>query len=104
MKILGTRVLIEIDKMELHKFSQGGIEIPEMARYKPTEGTILAIGNGRSDDKVGNLLLQEVKIGDRVRVNSEMGSQHTGKDADGLRRRIFSIHDVLALLIPENAV
>ena len=49
VKPLGDRVLVQpLEEKELKK---GGIVIPDTAKEKPQEGTVVAIGTGKLDDK-----------------------------------------------------
>jgi chaperonin GroES len=78
LKPLGDRVVVE--PLEKEEKTASGIILPETAKEKPQEGTVLAAGPGRTDDdgkripmdvKVGNVVLYaryagtEVKIDDR---------------------------------------
>ena len=45
--------------------SAGGIIIPDTAKEKPQEGTVVAVGSGHRDEK-GSFQPLEVKVGDKV--------------------------------------
>ncbi len=51
-----------------------GIVIPDTAKEKPQEGTVLAVGPGRIDDK-GNRVPLDVKVGDRVLFGKWSGTE-----------------------------
>jgi chaperonin GroES len=63
MKPLGDRVIVE--PLEQDEQTASGIILPETAKEKPQEGTVLAVGPGRVDDD-GKRLPMDVKVGDVV--------------------------------------
>ncbi len=71
IKPLNDRVLIE--RVEADAKTAGGILLPDSAKEKPTEGRIVATGDGRRSDK-GDRLPLSVKIGDRVLFGSYAGT------------------------------
>ncbi len=69
---LHDRVLVK--KIEEVEKTAGGIIIPDTAKEKPTEGEVVAVGDGtRSDD--GKVLPLQVKVGDRVLFGKWSGSE-----------------------------
>ena len=92
LKPLGDRVLVEpVEEKEVKK---GGIIIPDTAKEKPTEGVVVALGTGKTDDN-GKKLPFEVKKGDRVLVSKYGGTE---LKLDGKEYRIFSSDDILAVI------
>jgi chaperonin GroES len=71
-----------------------GIVIPDTAKEKPQEGTVLAIGPGKRSD-TGDLIPMDVKEGDRV-MYSKYGGTEIKVDGDELL--ILSSRDVLAIV------
>ena len=71
-----------------------GIVIPDTAKEKPQEGTILAIGPGKRSD-TGDLIPMEVKAGDRVMYSKYGGTEIK---VDGEELLILSSRDVLAIV------
>lgn len=57
------RVLVK--RIESEQKTAGGIIIPDNAKEKPLEGEIVAVGQGKVNDK-GELRPLQVKEGDRV--------------------------------------
>jgi chaperonin GroES len=92
LKPLGDRVLVE--PAEEKEVKKGGIIIPDSAKEKPTEGIIVALGTGKTDDQ-GKKLPFEVKKGDRVLVSKYGGTEIK---LDGKEYRIFSSDDILAVI------
>ena len=92
LKPLGDRVLVEpVEEKEVKK---GGIIIPDTAKEKPTEGIVVALGTGKTDDN-GKKVAFEVKKGDRVLVSKYGGTEIK---LDGKEFRIFSSDDILAVI------
>lgn len=60
---LHDRVLVE--RIETEEKTAGGIYIPENAKEKPLEGTVVSVGKGRITES-GELRPVSVKAGDRV--------------------------------------
>ena len=69
---LGDRVLVQsVDDDEQVK---GGIIIPDSAKEKPQQATIIALGTGKKDDD-GNAVDFLVKVGDVVLVSKYGGTE-----------------------------
>ncbi len=83
-----------IQRLDEDEKTSGGIIIPDSAKEKPQQGTVIAAGPGRRDDK-GNLIAIEVKKGDRVLFSKYSGSDVT---LGGDEHLIISEDDVLAIL------
>ena len=92
VKPLGDRVLVEA--VEEKETKKGGIIIPDSAKEKPTEATIIALGTGKTDDD-GKKVPFEVKKGDRVLVSKYGGTEIK---LDGKEYKIFSSDDLLAII------
>ena len=71
IKPLNDRVLIE--RVEADEKTAGGILLPDSAKEKPTEGRIVATGDGRRTDK-GERIPLSVSKGDRVLFSSYAGT------------------------------
>ena len=92
MKPLGDRVLVE--PVEEKETKKGGIIIPDSAKEKPTEGIIVALGTGKTDDD-GKKVPFEVKKGDRVLVSKYGGTEIK---LDGKEYKILGADDILAII------
>lgn len=64
---LADRVLIEPAAAE--EKTASGIYIPDTAKEKPLEGTIIAVGNGKKDEPL------TVKVGDKVLYGQYAGTE-----------------------------
>jgi len=92
LRPLGDRVLVE--PAEEKETKKGGIIIPDTAKEKPTEGIVVALGTGKTDDN-GKKVAFEVKKGDRVLVSKYGGTEIK---LDGKEYKILSSDDVLAVI------
>ena len=74
MKIrpLGDRILVKAEEPKEKKI--GGIIIPDTAKEKPQEGTVIAAGNGRIG-KDGKVIPMEIKVGDKVLYGKYSGTE-----------------------------
>jgi len=92
LKPLGDRVLVEpVEEKEVKK---GGIIIPDTAKEKPTEGLIMALGTGKTDDN-GKKVPFEVKKGDRVLISKYGGTE---VKLNGKEYKILNSDDILAVV------
>ncbi len=72
----------------------GGLFIPDNAKEKPLEATVVAVGAGKRLDD-GTIQLLTVKPGDRILIGKYAGSD---VKIDGADHLIVSEDDVLAIL------
>ena len=89
---LHDRLLVK--RLAEHEEKHGSIVIPDSAKEKPQEGTVVAIGTGRvtEDGKVRPL---EVKVGDTVLFGKY---SVTEIKLDGVEHLLIREDDVLAIL------
>ncbi|HET8591732.1 MAG TPA: co-chaperone GroES [Nakamurella sp.] len=87
---LEDKILVQANEAETTTAS--GIVIPDTAKEKPQEGTVLAVGPGRIDDN-GNRVPLDVAEGDVV-IYSKYGG--TEVKYGGQEYLILSARDVLA--------
>jgi len=94
MKIrpLADRIVVKRTKEE--EKTKGGIIIPDTAKEKPVEGTVVAVGNGKvlKDGKQRPL---DVKAGDRILFGKYSGTE---VKLDGEEHVILREDDVLAVV------
>ena len=95
MKIrpLNDRILVQ--RVEEEEKTAGGIIIPDNAKEKPVEGTIIAVGPGKFND-AGEPIALQVKEGDTV-----LFSKYGGTDVriDGEDYLIMREDDVLGVIV-----
>ncbi len=87
---------ILVRRIEENDKSKGGIIIPDTAKEKPTEGEVLAVGNGKVQTN-GAVRKPDVKVGDRVLFGAYGGTE---VKLDGEDRLIIREDDVLGILAP----
>jgi len=91
LKPLADRVIVK--PMEAEEQTKGGIILPDTAKEKPVEGTVVAAGPGRISDD-GKLIEMQIKKGDKVLYGKYSGSEVTVEGEDYLIMResdIFAI-------------
>ncbi len=84
---LADRVLLEPKEAETK--TAGGLYIPDTAKEKPQQGTVIAAGPGKKDEPM------EVKVGDVVLYGKYAGTEVTVEDKKYL---IVKQSDILAIL------
>jgi chaperonin GroES len=89
---LEDRLLVRPEEGE--ETTASGIVIPDTAKEKPQEGTVLAVGPGKRSD-TGDLVPMDVKEGDRV-IYSKYGGTEIKYEGEDLL--ILSARDVLAIV------
>ncbi len=89
---LGDRVVVKPQARE--EVTRSGIVLPDTAKEKPQRGTIVAVGNGRVNDK-GDRIALDVKAGDNVLFAKYAGTEFKLEDDDLL---ILSEKDILAII------
>jgi chaperonin GroES len=87
IKPLADRVLIEPTAAETR--TSGGIIIPDTAKEKPLQGTIVAVGNGTKDEEM------ILKPGDQVLYGKYAGTE---LEHEGTKYLIMRQSDVVAIL------
>lgn len=89
---LHDRVLVEPKAPE--ETTAGGIIIPDTAKEKPQEGTIVAVGGGKKLDD-GKIQPLDVKVGDKVLYGKYGGTEIT---VDGKEMLIMRESDIYAVV------
>ena len=81
-KPLGNRVVVQPNE-EDQQVSSGGIYIPDTAKEKPQEGTVVAAGPGRMTDD-GSRIPMEIAVGDKVVYSKYAGTEYKEGDIEYL--------------------
>jgi len=92
LKPLADRLVVEPTEQE--EMTASGIYVPETAKEKPQEGTVIAAGPGRKDDD-GKRIAMDIAKGDRVLYARYAGTEVKLEDKKYL---ILKESDVLATL------
>jgi len=89
---LGDRVLVEPSQRE--EKTPAGIVLPDTAKEKPQEGTVIAVGSGALN-KDGQRIPLEVKVGDRVLFSKYAGTEIKYEGKEYLIMKESDIHAVI---------
>jgi chaperonin GroES len=92
LKPLGDRLVVEPQEQE--ETTASGLVLPETAKEKPQQGTVIAAGPGRRDDD-GKRVELDVAVGDIVLYAKYAGTE---VKIDGKKLLILKESDVLALV------
>ena len=95
IKPLADRVVVEPLEKDEETFAGGKLVLPDTAKEKPQQGSVLAVGPGRLDED-GKRIPMEVKVGDTVVYAKYSGTQFK---AEGGQEILFlKESDILAIL------
>ena len=92
LRPLGDRVVLKPSARE--EMTKSGIVLPDTAKEKPQEGSILAVGPGRILDD-GKREAMDVKVGQKVLYGKYAGTEFK---VDGDELLIVSQKDILAIV------
>ncbi|HEY7496568.1 MAG TPA: co-chaperone GroES [Candidatus Tectomicrobia bacterium] len=92
LRPLHDRILVR--RLEEEEQQRGGIIIPDTAKEKPQQATVLAVGSGRITDD-GKVQALDVKAGDKVVFGKYSGTE---VKVDGEELLIIREDDVLGIL------
>ena len=92
LKPLTDRVIVKPMKQE--EKTKGGIIVPDTAKEKPVEGTVIAVGPGKVSED-GKLVKMEVKEGDKILYGKYSGTEVTVEGEDYL---IMHESDIFAII------
>jgi chaperonin GroES len=94
MKIKPMQDRVIVKRMEEEEKTKGGIIIPDSAKEKPQEGTVVAVGPGKAADN-GQIVAMTVKEGDRVLFSKYAGTEIKIDDEEHL---IMREDDILGII------
>ncbi len=89
---LHDRVIVK--RVEEETTTASGIVLPGSATEKPSEGEVLAVGNGKQLDN-GDVRALEVKVGDKVLFGKYSGSE---VKVDGEEVIVMREEDIMGIL------
>ena len=94
MKVRPLQDRVLVRRVAEEEKTKGGIIIPDTAKEKPSEGEVVAVGNGKVDDK-GALRALTVKKGDRILFGKYSGNEIK---VDGVDHLILREDDILGII------
>ena len=89
---IGDHVVIKVEKAK--ETMKSGIVLPDSAKEKPQQGTVMAVGSGVMLDN-GTKIPLEVKEGDKVFYSKYSGNEIKLDDEEYV---VLSQHDILAIV------
>jgi chaperonin GroES len=92
LKPLGDRVIVQALPQE--DKTRGGVILPETAKEKPQQASVVAVGEGRILDN-GTKVAMEVKPGDRILYGKYSGTE---VKIEGEEYLIIKESEILAIL------
>ncbi len=92
LRPLHDRVLVK--RLESEAKTAGGIILPDTAQEKPSEGEVLAVGNGTKADD-GKVTALDVKVGDKILFGKWSGTE---VKLDGEDLLIMQEKDVMGII------
>jgi chaperonin GroES len=92
IKPLEDRVLVTVDDQE--QTTASGLVIPDTAKEKPQQGTVVAVGPGKRSEQTGEVIQLDLNEGDTVLFSKYGGTE---VKVDGQEYLILSARDVLAV-------
>lgn len=92
IKPLADRVVVQA--LEDTEQMRGGLYIPDTAKEKPMQGTIIAVGPGKLSEE-NERITPDVKVGQRVLYGKYSGTEVT---VDGKEYLILRESDILAVI------
>ncbi len=93
IKPLEDRILVQ--SLEAEQTTASGLVIPDTAKEKPQEGTVIAVGPGRFDESGSSRIPLDVKVGDVV-IYSKYGG--TEVKYAGNEYLLLNARDILAIV------
>jgi chaperonin GroES len=93
IKPLEDRVIVTIDDQE--QTTASGLVIPDTAKEKPQQGTVVAVGPGKRSEQTGEQIQLDVNEGDTVLFSKYGGTE---VKVEGQEYLILSARDILAVL------
>jgi len=90
---------VVVRRIEGEEKTKGGLIIPDTAKEKPSEGEVIAVGEGARKDS-GELIPMGVKAGDRILFGKWSGTE---VKIDGEDLLIMKESDILGIIVAGNA-
>ncbi|MBZ4202834.1 MAG: co-chaperone GroES [Methylovulum sp.] len=94
MKIRPLHDRVIVKRVEEETTTAGGIVLPGSAAEKPSQGIIMAVGNGKALDN-GTVRALEVKVGDKVLFGKYSGNE---VKVDGEELIVMREEDIMGIL------
>ena len=93
LKPLDDRIVVKPNEAEERTAS--GLVIPDTAKEKPQQGTVLAVGPGKRSEQTGDIIPLGIEVGNTVVYSKYGGTEIT---IDGEDVLILNSRDVLGIV------
>ncbi len=93
LKPLDDRIVVKPNEAETQTAS--GLVIPDTAKEKPQQGTVLAVGPGKRAESSGELIPVGIEEGQTVLYSKYGGTEVT---VEGVEHLVLNARDVLAIV------
>src|ERR1700746_2775701 len=93
LKPLDDRIVVKPNEAEERTAS--GLVIPDTAKEKPQQGTVLAVGPGKRSEQTGEIIPLGIEVGETVVYSKYGGTELT---IDGEDVLILNSRDVLGIV------
>ena len=93
LKPLDDRIVVKPNEAETQTAS--GLVIPDTAKEKPQQGTVLAVGPGKRSDSTGEIIPVGIEVGQTV-LYSKYGGTEIAVDGDDVL--VLNARDILAIV------
>lgn len=94
MRPLNDRLVVRPRPAE-ETIGSGRLEIPDTAREKPLEGTVISVGPGLLNETTGLRMPLDIQLGERVIYSKYAGAEF---ELDGETVLLLNESDILAVL------
>ena len=99
LRPLHDRVIVK--RVEQETKTASGIVIPDNVAEKPDQGEVLAVGPGKRNEKTGDFIALNIRVGDRVLFGKYSG-QTVKVDGDELL--VMREEDIMAIVQDRKSV
>ncbi len=93
LKPLDDRIVVKPNEAETQTAS--GLVIPDTAKEKPQQGTVLAVGPGKRSEQSGEIIPLGIEVGQTVLYSKYGGTEITANGDDVL---VLNARDILAIV------
>ena len=93
LKPLDDRIVVKPNEAETQTAS--GLVIPDTAKEKPQQGSVLAVGPGKRAETSGEIIPLDISVGDTVLYSKYGGTEVT---VEGDEVLVLNARDVLAIV------
>jgi len=93
LKPLDDRIVVKPNEAETETAS--GLVIPDTAKEKPQQGTVIAVGPGKRSEQTGEIIPLGIEVGETVLYSKYGGTEVAANGDDVL---VLNARDVLAIV------